>query len=50
MSLRVGVAAVGLALLTAGLYWVYPPAALIGPGALLFGLAVWPLLLPGKGD
>lgn len=32
----------GLVLLSAGLAFVYPPAALIVPGAALFGMAVLP--------
>ncbi len=48
LGLREVVAAAGLGLMTAGLAMVYAPAALIVPGALLFGLAIWPLLRPRK--
>lgn len=34
----------GLGLMTAGIAMLSVPAALIVPGALIFGLAVWPLL------
>jgi len=35
------VGGVGLIMLGAGFYLVYPPLALIVPGALLFAVAVW---------
>lgn len=34
-------AVVGIALLGVGLWWVYPPVALIVVGSLLVKLAIW---------
>ncbi len=44
IGLRELLALTGLVLMAWGLALVYVPAALIVPGALIFGLAVWPLL------
>lgn len=46
------VLAVGLGLLAAGLYQVYPPAAFIMPGAVLTYVAVWggPKVVTGADD
>jgi hypothetical protein len=49
IGLREICAAAGLGLTTVGLAMIYVPAALIVPGLLLFGLAVWPLLRSGGG-
>jgi hypothetical protein len=38
---RNALALAGLALLTGGAAWAWPPAGLIVPGCLLFASAVW---------
>lgn len=39
--IRDGAALVGLALVFAGCWWIYPPAALILAGGLILAGAVW---------
>ncbi len=39
-------AVIGLALLTGGLWWIFPPAALIVVGVLLIGAAWWMSNIP----
>ena len=44
------IATLGLGLIAAGLAMVSVPAALVVTGALLLGLAVWPLVRRGPGE
>ena len=45
---REALAIVGLGMIAAGLAMVSVPAALVVTGALLFGLAIWPLMRHGE--
>ena len=49
-GLREVIAGAGLASLAVGLAMQSIPLALVVVGGLLFGLAVWPLILPRRGD